>query len=136
LIRHGSVYVDDYDYYHVIEPFLHRLKTSSNVIHFSKSSDLSFLTDWTSPISNSDEQIEKLTKSGILEAIKLGTQLSYRYSNLLPTKTNSSFKIWTSSSDRTKQSAKAIYEGLFGGNETIGKVISISEDKKRGGNRL
>ncbi len=40
LVRHGSIYVDDYDYYSIIKPFLKRLK------HFRplKWSKLSFLS--------------------------------------------------------------------------------------------
>jgi acid phosphatase len=136
LIRHGSVYVDDYDYYHIIQPFLNRLKNLSNSVNFSKSIDLSFLSNWNSPIENSNEQIEKLTKSGILEAFKLGTQLSYRYPQLLPREKNASFKVWTSSSSRTKESASTLVAGLFGRNERMGKVISIPEDKKVGANSL
>jgi len=43
LIRYGSVYVDDYDYYHFIKPFLKRLNKSLNIIKY-KSTKLSFLS--------------------------------------------------------------------------------------------
>jgi hypothetical protein len=136
LIRHGSVYADDYDYDYIIKPFLEGLNKSLNKIDFSKSSELSFLTEWTSPISDRNKQIEKLTKSGILEAFKLGVELSYRYPKLLPNKNQSSFKVWTSSSQRTKQSALAIFNGLFAGQKPIGRVIDILETKNRGANSL
>ena len=133
LIRHGSVYVDDYDYFKIIKPFLERLNKS--LININGSSKLSFLSQWKSPILN-NKQIEKLTKSGYLEAFKLGVELSYRYPKLLPKQNDSSFKIWASDSDRTKQSASAIFEGLFGGNKADGKVVDIPETKNLGANSL
>jgi len=135
LIRHGSVYVDDYDYYHFIKPFLKRLNKSLNMIKY-KSSKLSFLSKWISPISNEKEEIEKLTKSGILESYELGIQLSYRYSNILSKENKSSFHIWASSSQRTKQTAFGIFSGLFTGKKSNHQIISISEDKDRGANSL
>ena len=132
LIRHGSVYVDDYDYDYIISPFLKRLNKWLNV---NESSRFSFLSKWKSPIENK-KQIEKLTKSGVLEAFKLGIELSYRYPKLLPNKSDKSFKIWTSDSQRTKESALAIFHALFGGTKRIGKVISIPEDRNRGANSL
>jgi acid phosphatase len=132
LIRHGSVYVDDYDYYHIIYPFLVRLNKSLNI---NQSSQFSFLSKWKSPISN-NQQIEKLTKSGVLEAFKLGIELSYRYPKLLPKSNDTYFKLWTSDSQRTKQSALGIFAGLFGGTKTTGQVVNISESKNRGANSL
>ncbi|CAF4454737.1 unnamed protein product, partial [Adineta steineri] len=113
LIRHGSVYVDDYDYDYIINPFLKRLSKAVKYVDFSKLPKLSFLNKWTSPITNPKQQIERLTKSGIFEALELGMKLSYRYEKLLPKVNQTSFKIWTSSSKRTKQSALAIIQGLF-----------------------
>jgi hypothetical protein len=131
LIRHGSIYVDDYDYYHVIKHFLKRLKKSINF-----TSKLSFLSKWKSPFFNEKEKIEKLTRSGILESYELGVQLSYRYSKLLSKQNKSSFHIWTSSSERTKQTALAIFHGLFPGQISNNEIISIPEEKNRGANSL
>jgi hypothetical protein len=135
LIRHGSVYVDDYDYYHFIKPFLKRLNKSLNLIKL-KSSKFLFLLKWQSPFTNEKEQIEKLTPTGILESYELGVQLSYRYSNILSKENQSSFHIWTSSSERTKQTASQIYSGLFTTNKSNDQIISISEDKNLGINTL
>ena len=140
LIRHGSVYVDDYDYYHIIKPFLKRLKKSLKLIKI-KSKKFSFLSKWISPISNEKEQIEKLTSSGILEAYELGIQLSYRYSKLLSKQNASTFQIWASSSERTKQTANEILHGLFPKKKNIHshhhhQIISISEEENRGRNSL
>jgi hypothetical protein len=135
LIRHGSVYVDDYDYYDIIKPFLNRLNKSLKLMKI-KSSKLLFLFKWESPFTNEKEQIEKLTQTGILESYELGVQLSYRYSKMLSKQNKSSFQIWTSSSQRTKQTAFQIYSGLLQTNQSNDQIISISEDKTRGINTL
>ncbi|UJR29715.1 hypothetical protein I4U23_017264 [Adineta vaga] len=132
LIRHGSVYVDDYDYLQIIEPFLKRISKKD----FQNSKLFSFLNQWKSPITNSKKQIEKLTKYGLYESYELGVQLSYRYEHLLPKNSSKSFLIWTSSSSRTYQTALYILKGFLTGKKVNGKVISISEDKSRGGNTL
>ncbi|CAF3407061.1 unnamed protein product [Rotaria sp. Silwood1] len=136
LVRHGSIYANDYDYNNTIHPFLQRLKRWSRELNFSQSTEFAFLARWTSPITNSTKQVEKLTKSGILEAFNLGTQLAYRYPHLLSPKRSSSFKIWASESDRTQQSADMLLTGLYGGQNTLGQVINISEEKNRGANTL
>lgn len=85
LVRHGSINTNDYDYESMISPFLQRLKnSSSNNVDFSQSVDLAFLTRWTSPIPDNNEQLEELTKYGALEAFNLGVQLAYCYPNLIP----------------------------------------------------
>ncbi|CAF1411314.1 unnamed protein product [Adineta ricciae] len=132
LIRHGSVYVDDYDYLKIIEPFLKRIKSQN----FSQSNIFSFLSQWKSPITNSKKQIERLTRYGYFEGYQFGIELSYRYKHLLPKNNSNSFRIWTASSSRTYQSALAISQGLFQGEKTSAKLISISEKKSRGGNTL
>lgn len=134
LVRHGSIYANDYDYNSTIHPFLARLKNSRNYTDFSRSTDLSFLSEWVSPISNEAEQVEKLTKSGLLEAFNLGIQLAYRYPNLTSEHKVKSFKIWASASNRTEQSAAALFSGLFDGDLRTDSVVSISEAKDRGAN--
>ncbi|CAF2059459.1 unnamed protein product [Rotaria magnacalcarata] len=136
LLRHGALYVNEYDYVSIIEPFLQRLKNASNYVKFSESTDLSFLTHWTSPVSNSREQIAKLSKLGYLEAFSLGTRLAYRYPNLMPTAKDTSFKVWGSNANRTKHSAEALFAGLFAGHETIGKMVNVSENSDRGADTL
>ena len=136
LVRHGSIYVNDNDYELTIEPFLQQLKSWSDSVDFSHAADLAFLTNWTSPISNSEEQIGKLSKLGYLESFSMGTRLAYRYPHLLPVKRNASFKVWGSDANRTIHSTKAIYAGLFGGDENIGHVVEVSEERDRGANTL
>lgn len=136
LVRHGSIYANDYDYENTIYPFLQRLQNSSKPVDFSRSTDLAFLGRWTSPITNSNEQLEKLTKSGSLEAFNLGTQLAYRYPNLMSGNKNVSWKIWASASNRTKQSASALIAGLYGEEGTIDSIVAISEAKDQEANTL
>ena len=135
LIRHGSVYVDDYDYFHFIKPFIKGLNKSMNSIRY-KSSKLSFLSKWKSPFTNEKNQIEKLTRTGYLESYQLGVELSYRYSNILSKENQSSFHIWTSSSERTKDTASYILKGIFPRRNPKDGIVLISEDKSRGANSL
>lgn len=133
LIRHGSVYVDDYDYLKVIQPFLTRLNRGQ----ISRSSaQLNFLTKWKSPLTNPKEQIEQLTKLGLFESFQLGFQLASRYPHLLPARNDKTFRVWAASSDRTRESATSMFKGLFGGRKSVGRVIVIAENKTRGANSL
>ena len=66
----------------------------------------------------------------------MGTRLAYRYPHLLPVKRNASFKVWGSDANRTIHSTKAIFAGLFSGDEKIGHVVEVSEDRDRGANTL
>lgn len=136
LMRHGSIYVNDNHYFLTIEPFLKRLNSSSSSVDFSNTNNLAFLTNWTSPISNSREQIEELTRLGFLESFQLGTRLAYRYPNLLPVEKDSPFKVWASDSNRTLRSAYAVFAGLHAGHDMIGKVVNVSEDANQGANTL
>ncbi|CAF1301013.1 unnamed protein product [Adineta ricciae] len=136
LIRHGSIYANDYDYEHTIDPFLKRFQSSLSQIDFSRSQEFAFLQSWNSPISDPNEQLEKLTKSGRLEAFHLGTQLAYRYPNIIPENFHASFKIWASSSNRTKESASSLLSGLSGEEKTIDDVSLIKEEKNQGANTL
>lgn len=135
-VRHGPIYVNDHDYETTIEPFLQRLKKSFSTADFSRATEFAFLSSWTSPITDNEEQVSQLSKLGYLESFNLGTRLAYRYPNLLPKEKKASFKIWGSDEDRTRDSTKALFAGLFSGHETIGDVIMISESKDRGANSL
>lgn len=136
IVRHGSIYANDYDYNNTILPFLGWLTSLRNHADFSKSSGLGFLTQWVSPISNSDEMVEQLTKSGKLEAFKLGTQLGHRYPNLLSSKKNAPLKIWVSASNRTRESGSALLAGLDDVQKTMGQMVIIPEEKTQCANTL
>ena len=135
LIRHGSVYVDDYDYDYFVKPFIKRLNKSLKLIRY-KSVKVLFLSKWKSPFTNEKNQIEKLTRTGVLESFKLGVEFSYRYSNLLSKENRTSFHIWTSSSQRTKETASYILKGIFPKRSVKDGIVSIGEEKFRGANSL
>jgi acid phosphatase len=135
-VRHGSIYANEYDYVHTIQPFLQRLKNFSDHGDFSNSPDLAFLRRWNSPISNSEEQVTNLAKLGFLEAFSLGNRLAQRYPNLMPVKKKAPFTVWTSDSNRTRRSAEALFAGLYSGHEEIGQIVKVSEDKDRGADTL
>ncbi|CAF1293391.1 unnamed protein product [Adineta steineri] len=134
LVRHGSIYANDYDYNNTIYPFLQRLQNFSKRADFSKATDLAFLVHWTSPISNSNLEVEKLTESGSKEAFTLGTQLAQRYSNLILKSKNKLFKIWASAANRTKESASALLAGLGKRQGVTDEIITVSEEKNQGAN--
>ena len=137
LVRHGSIHANDYDFNYTINPFLEHLRKLSAKIDFSQTKEFSFLSRWTSPISDSQEQVEKLTKSGAMEAFNLGTQLAYRYPHLIPAKKNRRpFKVWFSNSTRTQLSASMLSLGLSTGQNWSGEMISVSEGKNQGANTL
>ena len=136
IVRHGSIYANDYDYNETIVPFLDRLKNFTHHTDFNYFKEFAFLTNWTSPIANPDEQVEQLTRSGALEAFNLGTKLAYRYPHLLNKSKTHSFKIWTSKAARTWQSALMILQGLNGGRYSKDQLVNVSEAKTRGANTL
>lgn len=135
-VRHGSIYANEYDYVHTIEPFLKRLKESSAVADFSNDPNLAFIPLWTSPLSNSEEQVSELAKFGFFEAFSLGNRLAHRYPHLMPEENDKFFKIWVSDSKRTRRSAEALFTGLYGGHDEVGKISVISEDNDRGADTL
>lgn len=135
-VRHGSIYANDYDYNETIILFLNRMKNFSHHVDFNYFKEFNFLSNWTSPVVNPDEQVEQLTRSGALEAFNLGTKLAYRYPHLLKKSQNQSFKIWTSESSRTWQSALMILQGLNGGRYSRDQLVNVSEEETRGANTL
>ncbi|KAI1331076.1 histidine acid phosphatase [Xylariaceae sp. FL0255] len=127
LNRHAAIYANDYDYEEYIEPFASKLANHTG-IDWSKIPSLNFLSTWTAPITEAEEEI--LTRVGKLEAAQLGTSLTFRYPNLkIPT------HIWASSSERTYESAKALVRGLEMDENQI-NVISIYESEEAGANSL
>ncbi|KAK8189403.1 histidine phosphatase superfamily [Phyllosticta capitalensis] len=126
LVRHAAIYANDFDYESYIEPFVQKLANTS--ADFSASPELSFLKSWKSPIADDDE--EKLTKIGTLEAMSLGVELARRYPGFkLPR------KMWASTAERTVKSAQALMSGLdHRGNET--QLVQIYESEESGADSL
>lgn len=127
LSRHAAIYANDYDLEDYIDPFVSKLENNT-AIDWSKVPALSFLADWTAPLT--DAESELLTRVGRLEAAQLGVTLSFRYPNLrLPS------RVWASSAERTFRSAKSLARSLELDDNEI-NVVSIYESRESGANSL
>lgn len=127
LVRHAAIYANDFDFEEYIEPFIEKLQNKTN-IKWASIPQLSFLRDWSPPIS--DAEVSLLTRVGRLEATQLGVDLNFRYPNLTVPKT-----IWTSSAERTNQSAHSLARGLEAEENSI-HVKEIKEAKDSGADSL
>ncbi|KAI5272024.1 phosphoglycerate mutase-like protein [Aureobasidium subglaciale] len=130
LVRHAAIYANDFDYESYVEPFVKKLEASqgNSSINWDRSHALSFLTTWTSPIE--DEDIEKLSKVGNLEAMQLGVDVYERYPSF-----KQPAKIWTSSAERTVLSAESFNEG-FAIKENETEIVQIGEYEETGADSL
>ncbi|KAF4627143.1 hypothetical protein G7Y89_g11012 [Cudoniella acicularis] len=126
LIRHAAIFANDFDYESYIEPFVQKL--SNTAVDWSKVPVLSFLATWQNPITDAEQ--EMLTRSGKLEATKLGVDVAQRYQGLRTPK-----NIWTSTAERTVKSAKSFSTGIAGVASDI-DIVQISEGEKEGANSL
>lgn len=127
IVRHAAIYANDFDFEEYIEPFLKKLNNHTN-IDWNKVPYLNFLADWRPPIS--DEEVSLLTRMGRLEATQLGVDLNFRYPNLTIPK-----RIWSSSSKRTKKSARSLANGLEEDDHDI-DLVSVLESNATGANSL
>ncbi|XMA08756.1 hypothetical protein WAI453_001547 [Rhynchosporium graminicola] len=126
LVRHAAIYLNDFDYESYIEPFVEKLSNAS--VDWSKVPALSFLSTWQVPFSDAEQ--EMLTRSGKLEATRLGVDIAQRYQGLRTPK-----KIWTSTAERTVKSAKSLAGGLAEDSSDV-DVVQIYEGKKSGADSL
>lgn len=126
LVRHAAIYANDFDFEEYIEPFTDKLKNTS--VDWSKAGPLSFLSTWQTPIS--DDELEKLTKVGQLEAFQLGVDVKQRYQGFKQPK-----KVWTSTAERTEKTTDSFIEGLAEKSNGTRKV-SIAESKEAGADSL
>ncbi|KAF2476269.1 repressible acid phosphatase [Lindgomyces ingoldianus] len=126
LVRHAAIYANDFDYEEYIEPFTNKLKNTT--VDWSKAGPLRFLATWQTPIS--DDEQEKLTKAGELEAFQLGVDIGMRYPSFQAPK-----RVWTSTAERTEKSALSFIEGLVEqSNET--QRVSVAESEAEGADSL
>ena len=126
LVRHAAIYANDFDYEQYIEPFVHKLGNST--VDWTRAGSLAFLASWKTPIS--DEEQEKLTKAGELEAFQLGVDVGQRYPDLQPPA-----MVWTSTAERTERSAQSFINGLpVTSNAT--DLVHVSESSEQGANSL
>jgi acid phosphatase len=126
LVRHAAIFANDFDYETYIEPFVQKL--SNTTVDWSKVPVLSFLATWQSPITDAEQ--EMLTRSGKLEAVKLGVNVAQRYQGLRVPK-----QIWTSTAERTVKSAQSFTQGLASDPSEI-TIVQISEGEEEGANSL
>ncbi|KPM38173.1 hypothetical protein AK830_g8422 [Neonectria ditissima] len=127
LSRHAAIYSNDFDYEEYIEPFISKVENHTG-IDWSKVPSLNFLANWVAPISDAEQEL--LTRVGKHEASQLGVSLSFRYPNLkLPS------RVWTSSAERTFDSARALVRGFETDEDEI-NVVSVYESEESGADSL
>lgn len=129
LVRHAAIFANDFDYETYLAPFTAKVQNHSAAA-WSTIPTLSFLASWTPPITAAEQEL--LTRVGKLEATQLGASLSFRYPSFaLPR------KIWSSSAERTAESAKALIRGIepAGGDDAIA-LVSVYEAEAGGADSL
>lgn len=127
LSRHAAIYSNDFDYESYMEPFIEKLGNKTN-IDWTKVPSLNFLDGWDAPISDAEQEL--LTRVGKHEAAQLGVTLSFRYPQL-----RTPSRVWTSSAERTVDSAKALVRGFEKDDGDI-KVVNVYESEESGANSL
>ncbi|ROV88844.1 hypothetical protein VMCG_10184 [Cytospora schulzeri] len=130
LVRHAAIYANDYDYEEYMSPFISKFQNKTGNVNWSTIPSLSFLASWSPPISEAEQEL--LTRVGKLEATQLGASLSFRYPRFALPK-----RIWTSSAERTYESAKALIRGFepAGDDDTI-SLVSVYESDAGGADTL
>lgn len=126
LVRHAAIYANDFDYESFIEPFVQKLSNTTQ--KWSAIPTLCFLSTWQNPITDAEQ--EMLTRSGKLEATKLGVDVAQRYQSLRTPK-----KIWTSTAERTVKSAQSFSNGLADDASDI-QIQQVYEGEEDGANSL
>ncbi|KDQ62133.1 hypothetical protein JAAARDRAFT_189502 [Jaapia argillacea MUCL 33604] len=119
LVRHSNIYANAFDYKTFLGPFLQKLGNVTDKSIFSKSSNLTFLANYTSPVTNTTEQIEKMTPSGGQAAKAFGGVIRNLYPNLLQPTNNGSFRVWSASASRDMDTTRAFIEGLSNGAQLV-----------------
>jgi acid phosphatase len=126
LVRHASIFANDFDYETYIEPFVEKL--ANTTVNWRSAGPLAFLAKWQSPIS--DEELEDLTTIGKLEAYKLGVDVRLRYPGL-----KDPSKVWTSTAERTELSAQSFIDGMVASSNNTERV-SVGENAAAGADSL
>ncbi|CAO1619952.1 unnamed protein product [Sympodiomycopsis kandeliae] len=123
LIRHSCIGGNDDEDEEYMKPFRERLyQYREQGGSFENAGPLAFLQDWESPVT--EDTIEQITKPGIDDAFGLGKRLRKLYPHLFPDENlgkksrkkngvKESFKVWTASSSRDVDTAKAWIRGAF-----------------------
>lgn len=110
LARHGSITANDDEWPETLGPFVKKF-TEYDASQIPETSTFSFLRDWTTPVT--EDTMEQFTEPGAKDAKKFARELSERYKELLPGNKDPAFKVYSASSSRDTDSAKAFIEGMF-----------------------
>ncbi|GAA5851741.1 hypothetical protein JCM8547_001192 [Rhodosporidiobolus lusitaniae] len=134
LVRHSSIYANDDEFEDYMKPFIERVYSRRDNLTIASSSPLSFLSHWTSPVT--EDNLEKLTEPGRADAHAFGERFRKLYAPLLPPKDlgkkkkhkkgdmkgkkgkkpgpiEEPFRVWSASSSRDVETAKAWIQGAF-----------------------
>ncbi|PYH44721.1 putative histidine acid phosphatase [Aspergillus saccharolyticus JOP 1030-1] len=126
LVRHAAIYANDFDYESYIEPFVEKLRNTTQ--DWNSTGALSFLRNWSAPID--DEHLEKLTRVGLQEATTLGVKLHQHYPTLRAA------KVWASTAERTVKSAEGFINGYTNNQSSAIGLVQVAESKSTGADSL
>ncbi|RDW73665.1 histidine acid phosphatase-like protein [Coleophoma crateriformis] len=106
LMRHAAIYANDHDYETFMEPFLVKLNSTfaaASTRRLGWMGPLAFFESWETPIDDPENQMEKVTPSGMEDSKKVGKHLLDRYPELVPT----TKRIYADKKSRTQDTAAA-----------------------------
>ncbi|GAA5897746.1 hypothetical protein JCM6882_000084 [Rhodosporidiobolus microsporus] len=125
LIRHSSIGGNDEEWEEFMQPFVEKIESKRH-LSLDSSSPLAFLSSWQSPVT--EDTIEQITSPGRADAHSFGERFRELYGPLLPPKdlgrkgkkgkkagkkVKEPFKVWTASSGRDIDTARAWLQGAF-----------------------
>ncbi|RAK87158.1 histidine acid phosphatase [Aspergillus costaricaensis CBS 115574] len=125
LVRHAAIYANDFDYETYIEPFVEKLRNTTQ--SWTNTDSLAFLANWTAPIT--EDHLEKLTRVGLQEATTLGVKFRQRYPDL------HTDKVWAATAERTTKSAQGFITG-YTNNKTHVDLVSVAQSDTTGADSL
>ncbi|WVR07739.1 hypothetical protein IAU60_004782 [Kwoniella sp. DSM 27419] len=127
LIRHSSIQGNDDEYEQTMQPFIKKIAEMDKE-KIPAEGEWKFLRDWQTPIV--EENLEVVSKQGKKDAKFLGKYIRKQYDSLFPSKKthtdkkkggkkgkkgkkHPTYKVWTASSARDIDTAKAYIKGSF-----------------------
>ncbi|WVF73032.1 hypothetical protein IAT40_007850 [Kwoniella sp. CBS 6097] len=143
LIRHSSILGNDDEYEQTMQPFISKI-ADMDKSKIPEEGEWAFLRDWQTPIV--EENLEQVSEQGKKDAKFLGKYIRKQYNSLFPPKQKTSnkkkggkgkgkkqalYKVWTASSTRDIDTAKAYILGGFpshqsgDGGEGDGDVVQL-----------
>ncbi|CDO70128.1 hypothetical protein BN946_scf184783.g12 [Trametes cinnabarina] len=134
LVRHSNIYANDFDYETYLSPLLSKLANYTDRGVFANKPDFAFLANYTSPITNETEQVEKMTPSGGQAATAFAGVIKQTYPQLLNNSIppGGTFRIWAASASRDVDTANAFIQGL--GNNA--ELVVVNEGENDSANSL